>query len=234
MSDRIEGPAFGVIVAAGRGERMDGVDKVYAALVGRPLIVWPLGAFRACDAVDGVVVVVPAGGVARMEALVREWRMTKVRAVVPGGAHRQASVRAGIEAAEGAAIVAVHDGARPLVTPDLIARGVAIARETGAALCAVPARDTVKEVEDDPPVVRATLDRARAWLAQTPQVFGRALLLEAHRRAETLATDDAALVEAMGHRVRVYEGAASNLKVTTPDDLLVAEALLRARFDAAL
>ncbi|MHB8375945.1 MAG: 2-C-methyl-D-erythritol 4-phosphate cytidylyltransferase [Dehalococcoidia bacterium] len=232
MSDRIGGPAFAVIVAAGTSERMGGIDKVYTPLMGRPLIVWALGAFRTCDAVDGVIVVAPARGVVRMEALVREWRMTKVRAVVAGGAHRQASVRAGIEAAEGAAIVAVHDGARPLVTPELIARGVDIARQTGAAICAVPARDTVKHVEGDPPEVRQTLDRARTWLVQTPQVFDRALLLEAHRRAGAQATDDAALVEALGHSVRVYEGAPWNLKVTAPDDLIIAEALLRARFDS--
>ena len=224
-------PAWGVIVAAGRSERMGGADKVFAPLVGRPLVVWSLTAFRSCDAVEGVVVVAAPGSVDRMSALVHEWRMTKVRAVVAGGAQRQDSVRAGLEAAAGATIVAVHDAARPLVTPALIEAGIEAARVHGAALCAVPATDTVKDV-DDGGVVRATLDRSRTWLAQTPQVFDRALLAEAHRRAEAVATDDAALVEALGREVHVYEGARWNLKVTTPDDLLVAEALLRSRLEA--
>jgi len=229
MTDQLTGPAFGIVLAAGRGERMGGIDKVFASLAGRPLVAWTLAAFKKCDAVDEVVVVAAPESVDRMWALVREWRFTKVTAVVPGGATRQASVRAGIDAAARAAIVAVHDAARPLVTSDLIARGVALAREHGAALCAIPSRDTVKDVEGDPPVVRATPDRARMWLAQTPQVFDRALLLRAHEAAPTAATDDAALVEALGHAVHVYEGAPSNFKVTTAEDLVLAEALLRER-----
>lgn len=223
--------AYGIIVAAGRSERMGGADKVTVELVGRPLIAWPLAAFRRCDAISGVIVVAGRSSVSRISALVEEWRFDNVVDVVPGGDTRQQSVRAGIDAATRADIVAIHDAARALVTPELIARGVALARESGAAVCAVPARDTVKEADGDPPVVRATPERARMWLAQTPQVFDRALLLRAHDAASASAdaTDDAALVEALGHAVRVYEGASWNLKITTPDDLLVAEALLRAR-----
>ncbi len=227
----IDGPAYGVIVAAGKSERMGGVDKIFVTLIGRPLLAWTLNAFKRCDDIDGIVIVAPPQGVGRMEDFVREWRVPKVTAIVPGGAHRQDSVRAGIEAAAAAAIVAVHDGARPLVTPALISQGVALARDSGAALCGVPARDTLKDVEGNPPMVRATLDRTRMWRAQTPQVFDRTLLLDAHRRAEAIATDDAALVEALGHPVRVYEGDTSNLKVTTSEDLMIAEALLRARFE---
>ena len=229
MNGARQGKAFGIIVAAGRSERMGSLDKMFAPLAGRPLLAWTLAAFKKCDAIDGIVVVASTDSVSRVRGLVAEWRFDKVTAVVTGGATRQQSVRAGIEAASDAAIVAVHDGARPLVTPEIIARGVALARETGAALCAVPARDTVKDVEGDPPVVAATPDRARAWLAQTPQVFDRQLLLDAHARAEADATDDSALVEAMGHRVRVYEGDYANIQLTPPEDLIVAEALLRAR-----
>lgn len=224
------GPAFGIIVAAGRSERMGGVDKVFVQLSGRPLLAWTLAAFKKCPDIDGVVLVASPDSQARAEALVREWRFSSVVAVVAGGETRQDSVRAGIEAAQDAEFVAIHDAARPLVTPDLISRGVALARESRAALCAMPSRDTVKEVDGDPPAVARTLDRSRMWLAQTPQVFDRNLLLEAHRRAESPATDDAALVEAMGQPVRVYEGTTSNLKITTREDLVVAEALLRERF----
>ena len=225
----IEGSAYGIVVAAGRSERMGGADKVFAQLAGRPLLAWSLRAFKMCEAIEGVVLVVAPDAVSRAEALVREWRFTNVVAIVPGGAQRQDSVRAGIDAARGAAIVAVHDGARPLVTPDLIERGVALARAYGAAVCAAPSRDTVKQAYGDPPVVRATLERSAAWLAQTPQVFDRDLLLRAHEAATSNVTDDAALVEALGHDVRLYEGAYWNLKVTAPEDLVVAEALLRER-----
>ena len=230
MSNRIDGRAVAVIVAAGSSRRMDGVDKVFTTLAGRPLIAWTLAAFKKCDAIDGIVIVASPSGVERMQSFVREWRLPKVEAIVAGGETRQESVRFGLEAANGA-IVAIHDAARPLVTPELIAQGIAEAREHRAVVCAVPSRDTVKQVNGDG-VVRATLDREAVWLAQTPQVFDRQLLLEAHRRAEAPATDDAALVEALGHEVRVYEGDPSNLKITTPQDLIAAEALLRARFES--
>jgi len=223
---RTSGRAVAVIVAAGASTRMDGIDKVFAALAGRPLIAWSLAAFKKCDGIDGIVVVAAPDRLDHMQAFVQEWRITKVDAVVPGGATRQDSVRAGIDAAD-AAIVAVHDAARPLVTPGLISKGVALARDTRAAVAAVRSRDTVKAADDA--VVASTLDREAVWLAQTPQVFDRALLLEAHRRAEATATDDAALVEALGHAVRLYEGDPWNIKVTTPDDLIVVEAVLRER-----
>lgn len=226
------GPAHAIIVAAGRSERMLGGDKMYATLLGRPLLAWTFAAFQRCADVDAVVVVAQPDGIDRIRRLAAEWRFTKAVAFVAGRATRQDSVRAGLDATEGAAVVAVHDGARPLVTTELISRGIALARKTGAAICAVPSRDTVKEVEGDPPVVRSTPGRDSAWLAQTPQVFDRALLVEAHARAEAVATDDAALVEALGHTVSVYEGLAANLKVTTPEDILIAETLLRARFES--
>ena len=187
---------------------MDGVDKVFTTLAGRPLLAWTLAAFKKCDAIDGIVIVASPNGVERMQSFVREWRLPKVEA-----------------------IVAIHDAARPLVTPELIAQGIAKAREHRAVVCAVRSRDTVKQVDGDG-IVRATLDREGVWLAQTPQVFDRELLLEAHGRAQATATDDAALVEALGHEVRVYEGDPSNLKITTSQDLIAAEALLRARFES--
>lgn len=230
----VQGSACAIVVAAGRAERMGGGGKIFVEVVGRPLIVWTLGAFKRCEAIDDVVVVASADEVERMQALVHEWRFDdKVTAVVPGGSTRQESVRAGLAASDGAAVVAIHDGARPLVTPELIARGVELARQHGAALCAVPSRDTLKEVDGNPPVVTATPERSRMWLAQTPQCFERELLMQAHAAAEGEATDDAALVEAMGRKVMVYEGAPSNFKVTTAEDLIVAEALLRERLSAS-
>lgn len=228
------GPAYGIVVAAGRSERMGGTDKIFAQVSGRPLVAWTLGAFKRCEAIEAVVVVAAPDAVERTQQFVREWRFTSVVAVVPGGETRQASVRAGIDAARDAAIVVIHDAARLMVTPELIARGIELARETGAAVCAIPSRDTVKEADGDPPIVRWTPERSRMWLAQTPQVFARDLLLRAHDAAHTAAdvaaTDDAALVEALGHDVRLYEGASWNIKVTTPEDVVIAEALLRERY----
>ena len=219
-----------VIVAAGRSERMGGVVKPWAALADasgreRPLLAYPLAAFQACNAVDRIALVVAAGAVERARALVRDERFDKVCAVVPGGARRQDSVRAGLEALAGCDWVAVHDGARPLVTPELIERGLEAALETGAACCAIPAPDTVKEADGDR-VVR-TLDRSLLWLAQTPQVFRYDLLMDAHRRVKADVTDDAQLIESLGVVVRLFEGSSRSIKVTTPNDLALVQALLR-------
>lgn len=231
MGDIQRGTAYGIIVAAGRSDRMGGIDKVFAQLMGRPLIAWTIAAFKQCPDIESTILVASPESVQRMRNFVAEWRFTNVSAVVAGGEHRQDSVWAGLDAASEAEIVAIHDAARPLVTPELISTGIALARETGAALCAVPTRDTVKRVEGDPPHVVDTPDRRQMWLAQTPQVFDRKLLVAAHEHSASPATDDAALVEAAGHAVRVYEGAASNFKVTTQEDLIIAEALLRERLE---
>jgi len=219
-----------VIVAAGRSERMGAIVKPWAPLTDasgreRPLLAYPVAAFQACAAVDRIALVVAAGAVERAQAFVLDEAFDKVSAVVAGGARRQDSVRAGLDVLGACDFVAVHDGARPLVTPALIERGFEAARETGAACCAIPAPDTVKEAEDGR-VVR-TLDRSRLWLAQTPQVFRYDLLVDAHKRVEGEMTDDAALVEALGIEVRLFEGSSRNLKVTTPQDLELVQALLR-------
>ena len=224
-------PAVGaIVVAAGRSERMGGVVKPWAPITdpsgrSRPLLSYPVAAFQACEAVDAVVLVVAADAVERAQALLRDDGLDKVLAVVPGGARRQDSVRAGLDALGRCEWIVVHDGARPLVTPELIERGIEAAGGTGASCCAILAPDTVKEAEDCR-VVR-TLDRSRLWLAQTPQVFRYDVLLEAHDRFEGDATDDASMAEALGIDVRLYQGSPRNLKVTTPDDLKVVQALLR-------
>jgi len=218
-----------VIVAAGRSERMGAIVKPWAPLTDRtgrqrPLVAYPIAACQACAAIDRVALVVAEDAFARAQALLRDEAFDKVCAVVAGGARRQDSVRAGLDALAGCDWVAVHDGARPLVTPELIERGFEAAGQTGAACCAIAAPDTVKEAADGR--VLRTLDRSRLWLAQTPQVFRYDLLMDAHRRSEGDVTDDAALVEALGVEVRLFEGSSRNLKVSTPDDLALVQALL--------
>jgi 2-C-methyl-D-erythritol 4-phosphate cytidylyltransferase len=209
---------------------MCGAHKLWADLGGEPLLARTLRAFQECEAIGRVAVVTSEGSVEKVLDLCASCCLSKVEAVCPGGASRQESVLAGLRALGPHALVAVHDAARPLVTPDLIERGLEVAREHGAALCAVRAKSTIKVV-DEGGVVVSTPPRELLWEAQTPQVFRYSELLAAHEAAArmgTLYTDDAALMEAAGHVVRVYEGSYSNLKVTTPEDLPVARALLGA------
>jgi 2-C-methyl-D-erythritol 4-phosphate cytidylyltransferase len=213
-----------IIAAAGHGRRFGEGDKLFAPLAGRPLIAHTLMAFEVCRAVDTVVLVLAEENLERGRDLVASSGFDKVTAVCAGGPRRQDSVRLGLEELRESRWVVVHDGARPLVTAALIEDGLA-AVETGAAIAAVPLADTLKEAGEDGVIVR-TLDRRGLWAAQTPQVFDYELLREAHRQAQGEATDDAALVEALGRRVKVFPGSARNLKVTTTADLALAQALL--------
>ncbi len=214
-----------VIVAAGRGSRMGGIDKMFALLGGWPLFCHALAAFEACSLIDTIVLVTAAERVEEAEIAVQKFGFSKLAAICSGGGRRQDSVRAGLEQLGRLEVVAIHDAARPLVSPALIAAGFAAATETGAAIAAIPVVDTIKEVDGDGTVIR-TVSREQLWAVQTPQVFNFELLLEAHLRSPGDVTDDAMLVEAYGHRVKVFLGSPRNLKVTTPDDLVLAEALL--------
>ena len=214
-----------IIAAAGRGRRFGEGDKLFAPLAGRPLIAHTLMAFEVCRAVNRVVLVLAAESLERACRLVEAAGFDKVAVICPGGPRRQESVRLGLEALGPCRWVVVHDGARPLVTAALIEAGLAAAAETGAAIAALPLADTLKDVADDG-LVRRTLDRRNLWTVQTPQVFDYELLREAHRLAQGDATDDAALVEALGRRVKVFPGSPRNLKVTTAADLALAQALV--------
>ncbi len=220
-----------VIVAAGRSRRMAGPDKMWVAVEGpdgreRPLLAYAVAAFQRCAAIDRVCLVVADDAIAQTRELVGQEGFYKVSAVVAGGARRQDSVLAGLQAIGGCAWVVIHDGARPLVTGELIERGLQEAQATGAACCALPVPDTVKESDGDH-VVSRTLDRSHLWFAQTPQVFRYGPLMDAHASSPDDVTDDAALVEAAGGRVRLYTGSRHNLKVTTNEDLELVRALLR-------
>jgi 2-C-methyl-D-erythritol 4-phosphate cytidylyltransferase/2-C-methyl-D-erythritol 2,4-cyclodiphosphate synthase len=224
-----------VIVAAGRGRRIGGAgNKVFLPLAGRPLLAWTLRAFEACPAVADVIVVVGAGEEPAAGRIAGEF--AKVRALCAGGATRGESVAAGLaRLPERTEIVAVHDGARPLVTPALIAACVETAARHGAALPALPVTDTLKRAGPDG-TVAATVDRAGLYGAQTPQTFRRALLEEAYARARAEGiegTDDAGLVERLGHPVPLVPGEPDNLKVTVAADLPRAAAVLDHRYPIA-
>jgi 2-C-methyl-D-erythritol 4-phosphate cytidylyltransferase len=217
------GSVAGIILAAGASSRM-GVDKMWAPLDGMPVVGWSIKTLASMPAISSLVVAVPLGVEARMRDLLQSLGVHGL--VVTGGAERQDSVRSALEACPGADWVAIHDGARPLVTADIVERGLAAARDTGAAIAAVPVTDTIKVVAAGRIV--ATPNRGTLWAAQTPQVFRREIILRAHERAAGTASDDAALVEALGIPVRVFQGAYGNIKVTTPVDLQIAATLLTA------
>ena len=221
-----------VVVAAGESRRMAGVDKIFTPLLGLPLIVHTVEALEACPLVCGLVIVLSASNVELGQALARERSWRNVVSVCQGGPRRQDSVRLGLERLPPCQWVAVHDGARLCVGPELLERGVEAAQETGAAVAAVPAKDTMKVVSPTG-LVEATPPRDSLWIVQTPQVFRYDLILQAHLyyqgACQETVTDDASMVEGLGHRVKVFMGSYSNLKVTTPEDLAMAEALLRTR-----
>jgi 2-C-methyl-D-erythritol 4-phosphate cytidylyltransferase / 2-C-methyl-D-erythritol 2,4-cyclodiphosphate synthase len=223
------GMVAAVIVAAGRGERAGGdVPKQYQDIAGEPMIRLTLSAFLDHPQIGLVQPVIHAGDEGVYRAAIAG--LERVSPPVAGGATRQASVHAGLEALAASApeLVLIHDAARPFLSEALIDRAIAAGRESGAAIPGIVIADTVKEV-DAASIVAATLDRSRLRIVQTPQAFAFDLIIEAHRRAAATGlasfTDDAALAEWAGHRVRVFEGEAGNVKVTTNEDFVRAEIL---------
>lgn len=218
-----------VIVAAGSASRMGGIDKVMAQLHGEPMILRTVRTFQECDAISEIVVVTREDLIMRITDLCRN--LPKVKAVVVGGASRQESVNLGLNSlSTDVKLAAVHDGARPLVTWQVIDRVVRAAHTYGAAAPAVPVKDTIKVVKGG--VVVNTPDRSTLQAVQTPQVFDFDLLRGALKKAQedgTQVTDDCSAVERMGLAVRIVEGDEENLKVTTPVDLKIAEMILEGR-----
>ena len=226
-----------LITAAGRGRRM-GADrpKQFMALAGRPILAHTVEVFERCRAVDGVFIIVPPEEMDPVQReIVEAYGFQKVFKVVRGGRIRQQSVWNGLKAVTSDCdIVVVHDGVRPLIDPALIEAGIEEARKTGAAIVAVPARDTIKRRA--PGARLETLPREEIWLAQTPQAFQFSLLFQAHEKASRerfQGTDDACLVERLGREVALVQGDYYNLKITTPEDLPLAELWLSRRKSSA-
>ena len=215
-----------VIVAAGSASRMGGIDKVMAQLPGEPMIRRTVRAFQTADAITSIVIVTREGLIRPISALCRD--MDKVVAVVAGGSSRQESVHLGLNALpKGTKLAAVHDGARPMISWEVIDRTVRAANTYGAAAPAIPVKDTIKVVQGG--LVKETPDRATLQAVQTPQVFDFDLLRGALKKAETdgaQVTDDCSAVERLGMKIKIVEGDERNLKVTTPLDLKIAELLL--------
>ncbi len=220
-----------VFPAAGQGKRMQaGKNKVLLELLGKPILVHTLERFSASQQVDFLVVIVAEEEVAQIEQMLSEVTGLKPYVVVAGGSERQYSIANGLAAMPAETeIVLVHDAARPLVSLSVIENVIAAARAEGSAIAAVPEKNTIKVVDEEG-FVKETPNRAVLWAVQTPQGFRKEILLEAYQRAGKdgfLGTDDASLVERMGCPVQVVASSYRNIKVTTPEDLLIAEAFMK-------
>ncbi|KAB3532414.1 2-C-methyl-D-erythritol 4-phosphate cytidylyltransferase [Alkaliphilus serpentinus] len=222
---------YGIIVAAGKGKRMDtNINKQYIELKGKPILAHTLEVFEKCEVIDGVIVVVGESEeeLCRVE-IVDKYTYSKVVEIVVGGQERFDSVSNGIKALpKDCDIVVIHDGARPFVSTDIIKKSIETAEVYGSAIAAVPVKDTIKLVNNMQ--VEKTLDRKSLWAVQTPQTFKVKLLEEGfNTEFSKEVTDDSTIIEGLGYHPRIIEGSYSNIKITTPEDLLIAEMLIMKR-----
>lgn len=220
-----------IIPAGGSGKRMGtSLSKQYLTLAGKPILAHTLCNFQNSEMVDDIILVVPAEDAEYVrKTVVDEYGLTKVRKVIPGGAQRQDSVRNGLDAAgDGYDIVLIHDGVRPFISNRLISRSILGAESFGAVTVGVPAKDTIKHITSDG-FVKDTLPRDSIWLIQTPQAFRMEIIKKAHQKAHDdgyHGTDDAALVERMGIPVKIVTGSYHNIKITTKEDIDLAEYMI--------
>ena len=214
-----------VIVAAGTGRRMVGINKLFASLRGKPVLAWSVDACHRYDLVRQIVLVLNDRDLTRGQKLRKHRDWVKVT-LCAGGARRQDSVREGLRQLEDCDWVMIHDGARPFLTPDLIKDGLKIVGETGAAVAAVPVKETIK-LTDSRNLIKETPKRERLWAAQTPQIFSFGIITRAYENLAREVTDDSAAVERLGYKVKLYMGDYENIKVTTREDLALARIIAR-------
>ncbi|MFC7394820.1 2-C-methyl-D-erythritol 4-phosphate cytidylyltransferase [Scopulibacillus cellulosilyticus] len=217
-----------VILAAGQGKRMGaGKNKMLLNVLDAPVVIHTLRTFEQDTACSGITLVINQAEKDVFQDLLKKFHIKKVNQIVNGGKERQDSVFLGLKAVSEEGIVLIHDGARPFVKKEQIAKVVQAADLTGAAVLAVPVKDTIKKVINNK--VKETIDRSSLWAVQTPQAFRLSLILKAHEYGRSInaeVTDDASLIELIGRDVAVVQGDYRNIKITTPEDLLVAEQYL--------
>lgn len=220
-----------IIVAAGKSERMGGgADKAFLSLGSKPVVAWSLLAFEKNADIDSIILVVRKDQVTAAKAVARMFGISKLAKIVAGGARRQDSVQAGLKEVDSdTRIVAVHDGARPCVSQEVISDVIKSAKRGAASVTGCRMRDTVKIVEKGS-TVSQTVDRSKYWAVQTPQAFPYSMLRKAYAAVEAEqkeVLDDAQAVEAMGESVKICESNKLNIKITTPEDLQIAAAILK-------
>ncbi len=199
-----------MIVAGGSSKRMNGVDKIFAEIAGKPVIAHTIDAFERSNSIDGIILVLPNQNVEKGKSLIQKYGYKKVEMVCEGGATRQQSVSNGLRFIKNCDFVIVHDGARPCVTKETIESGIKEAQEEGVAIAASPVSDTIKQVGDSLHVEK-TLDRNKLRSIHTPQVFRLEILRKIHENPKFDATDDAGLAERMGYKVKAYDNSHDNI-----------------------
>jgi len=209
-----------VIVAAGTSQRMAGINKLFAPLGEKPLLAWSVDTCQHYGCIQQIVLVLTDKDLARGQKLKKERAWSKV-ILCAGGKQRQDSVKQGLRQIVDCGLVMIHDGARPFLTSDLIEAGLKIVQETGAAIAAVPIKETIK-LADSKKLIKETLKRNRLWAAQTPQIFSFDLITKVYENLTAEITDDATAVERIGRKVQIYMGDYKNIKVTTAEDLALA------------
>jgi len=219
-----------IVLAAGKGNRMGAkINKQFLTIKEKPILYYTLKAFCECKSINEVVLVAAKSEIEFCrEDIVDKYEFTKVKAIVEGGAERQHSVLNGLKAIEDCEVVLIHDGARPFITEAIIENGIKNARLYGAATCGVNPKDTIK-VKNDKGFSHETLNRNNLFIVQTPQCFKYDLILNCHEKLnrESIAvTDDTMVAERYGHRVFLYDGSYNNIKITTPEDLIIGERIL--------
>lgn len=224
--------AVALIVSAGKGQRfMEGRKKQFHPLAGRPVLAHTLDKFETCPLIHSILLVVGQEDMTYcLKEIIEKYRYLKVSQIIPGGKRRQESVKNGIDALpRDAEVVVIHDGVRPFIKREMIEESVQSAIRFGAVVFGMPAKDTIKMVHPDGTVAK-TLDRESLWQIQTPQTFRTQVIKEAYLKATEegfIGTDDASLVERIGVKVHVLPGTYTNIKITTPEDLLLASLFLR-------
>lgn len=217
-----------LVLAAGRSQRMQGIDKTFAPVLGKPLILHTLSVFLDCPDIQEITLVMPKTNMERGRKLLKEHGIANRVNLCSGGDRRQDSAARGLDALGPCDLVAVHDGARPCLSPDILHNALADARKHGNAVVAVPITDTMKRVDSEG-YISGAVSRESLWAMQTPQVFPYEALQRAYRKVSQDVTDDASMVQQMGVKVRLIPGSPTNLKVTTPADLELTEIILRSR-----
>lgn len=221
-----------IVVAAGRGRRM-GFDKIMAPLHGKPVLYWSLKAFQECAEVEEIIVVTREEAIESVKHLAQVEKLSKVTQVVAGGSERHLSVWSGLQVVspQGIEYVAIHDGARPLVTADLVSACLKLAEKHGAACCAAPIPDTVKRASYEN-LITDSVDRQNLWAMQTPQVFSSGLILQAYASLmahNEMVTDEVSAIQKIGKRVALFQNEDYNFKITFPRDLPLAEQVIDIR-----
>ena len=222
-----------IIAAAGKGQRMNrGINKQFIILKGKPVLMHTLEVFDNHPLVEKIVIVTGKDEIKFcQENILKRFNFQKRIKVVAGGKERQDSVYNGLQEVNESGLVIIHDGARPFLTKDMISSLSVSAKKYGAAIIGVPVKDTVKIVDEEQ-FVQGTPDRRTLWLIQTPQCFKREVILKAHEVAKSegfYGTDDASLVERIGIKVKILTGSYENIKITTPEDLIIGENILKGR-----